>query len=97
MGIKPIGDNYLVEPIEQEEVTASGIVLPDSAKEKPEKGKIKAVGTGKHNNQGNLIPMNPELKVGTVVYFKKYSTTEIKDGKKTYYIIDQDGIFAIEN
>ena len=95
MALKPLGDNLLVKPLEQEEMTSGGIVLPDSAKEKPQKGTIVAVGTGRRSDSGEVISVDPALKVGTTVLFKKYSTTEVKDGGQEYYIIDESGIIAI--
>ena len=95
MALKPLQDNLLVKPLEGEEMTAGGILLPDTAKEKPQKGEIIAVGPGKTGEDGKRIPMDPALKHGVKVLFKKYSTTEIKEGKDEFYIIDEDGILAI--
>ena len=95
MSLKPLQNNLLVKPGENEEVTAGGIYIPDTAKEKPQKGTIVAVGPGKMNPDGKIIPMDPALKVGAHVIFKKYSTTEVKDGADDLYIIDEDGILAI--
>ncbi len=95
MAIKPLQDNLLVEPIEGDQITAGGIVLPDTAKEKPQKGKVIAFGPGKVSEDGKRIPVDPALKVGATVLFKKYSTTEIKDGTKDLYIIDESGILAV--
>lgn len=95
MAIQPTANNLLVEPIEDQQVTAGGIVLPDTAKEKPQKGKILAIGPGRINNDGKRIPVDEALKVGATVLFKKYSTTEVKDGEKDLYIIEEDGVLAI--
>ena len=95
MALQPLQNNLVVQPIEQDEVTASGIVLPDTAKEKPQKGEIIAVGPGRMGDDGKRIPVDPSLKPGTIVLFKKYSTTEVKDGEKELYIIDEDGILAV--
>lgn len=95
MALQPLANNLLVEPIEDQQVTAGGIVLPDTAKEKPQKGKILAVGPGKVNNDGKRIPVDGALKVGATVLFKKYSTTEIKDGEKELYIIEEEGVLAV--
>ena len=79
--IKPLGSRVVVEPIEQEEVTPGGIVLPETAKEKPQKGNVLSVGPGDRDEEGKRIPM--DVKVGDTVLYAKYSGTEIKiDGKK---------------
>lgn len=90
--IKPLGDRVVVEVIEQEETTASGIVLPDTAKEKPQEGRIVAVGKGRYEN-GQLIPM--EVKEGDRVIFSKYAGTEVKIGDKEYLIMRESDILAI--
>lgn len=97
--LTPLEDNVLVEPIEEEETTAGGLVLPDSAKEKPSKGKVVAVWNGKVlDNWGRGAV---DVKEGDVVYFTKYSPDEIsvnEDGtKKTYLIVRQSGILAKES
>lgn len=89
ISFKPLGGRVLVEPIEQEEVTASGIVLPETAKEKPQQGKILAAGPGDRNDKGERIPM--DVKVGDTVLFAKYSGTEVKmDGKKLLILRESD-------
>lgn len=89
MSLKPLGNRVVVEPIEQEEVTAGGIVLPETAKEKPQKGTVIAVGLGDRDDKGNRIPM--DVKEGDVVLFAKYSGTEIKlDGKKVLILRESD-------
>jgi chaperonin GroES len=81
LNLKPLGSRVVVEPIEQEEITAGGIVLPETAKEKPQKGTVLAVGPGDRDEAGKRIPL--DVAVGDVVLFAKYSGTEIKvDGKK---------------
>jgi len=95
MALKPLQDNLVVQPLEQEQTTAGGILLPDTAQEKPQKGKIIAVGPGKMNKEGKHIPLDSALKPGAIVLFKKYSTTEIKESGQELYIIDEDGILAI--
>jgi len=81
LNLKPLGSRVVVEPIEQEEITAGGIVLPETAKEKPQKGTVLAIGPGDRDENGKRIPM--DVSVGDVVLFAKYSGTEIKvDGKK---------------
>ncbi len=93
MNIKPLGDRVLVEAIEQDEVIKGGIVIPDSAKEKPQEAKIVAVGPGKRDEDGKLIPM--EVKGGDVVLTSKYGGTEIKIDDKDYKILNSSDILAI--
>jgi chaperonin GroES len=89
ISLKPLGNRVVVEPIEQEEVTAGGIVLPETAKEKPQKGKVVAVGPGDRDEDGNRIPM--DVSEGDTVLFAKYSGTEIKlDGKKLLILREND-------
>ena len=93
ISLKPLGNRVIVEPSEAEEVTAGGIVLPDTAKEKPQKGTILAAGPGERDDDGDHIPM--DVKVGDVVLYAKYSGTEIKvDGKKLLILRESD-ILAI--
>jgi len=93
ISMKPLGSRVVIEPIEQEEMTAYGIVLPETAKEKPQKGTILAVGPGDRDEDGDRIPM--DVNVGDVVLFAKYSGTEIKyDGKKLLIMRESD-ILAI--
>ncbi len=93
LSMKPLGSRLVVQPIEQEEVTAGGIVLPETAKEKPQKGTVIAVGPGDRNDKGERIPM--DVSVDDVVLFAKYSGTEIKyDGKKLLILRESD-ILAI--
>lgn len=93
MGYKPLGDRILVKPNPSEEKTKSGIVLPDSAKEKPQEGKVVAVGSGARDDKGNKIPM--EVKVGDVVLYSKYSGTEVKINGEEHLIIRESDILAI--
>ena len=88
MNLKPLADRVLVEPAEAEEKTASGIIIPDTAKEKPQQGKIVAVGNGKKDE-----PMT--VKVGDKVLYGKYAGTEIKHDGKEYLIMRESDIFAI--
>jgi chaperonin GroES len=89
ISFKPLGGRVLIEPIEQEEVTAGGIVLPETAKEKPQQGKVLAAGPGDRNDKGERIAM--DLKAGDVVLFAKYSGTEVKiDGKKLLILRETD-------
>jgi chaperonin GroES len=91
--IKPLGDRVVLEPVEKEEKTASGIVLPETAKEKPQEGKVIAVGTGRLDEKGNRIPL--EVKVGDTVIFSKYAGTEVKYGEKEYLILRESDILAV--
>ena len=89
MNLKPLGDRVVVEPIEQEEMTASGIVLPETAKEKPQKGHVLAVGPGTRDDDGKRIAL--DVKVGDMVLFAKYAGTEFKvDGKKLLILKESD-------
>jgi len=91
--LKPLGNRVVVEPAEQDEVTPGGIVLPETAKEKPQKGTVISAGPGDRNDKGERVPM--DLKVGDEVLFAKYSGTEIKvDGKKLLILRETD-ILAI--
>ena len=93
MKIKPLSDRIIVKPAEAEEKTASGIIIPDTAKEKPMKGEIVAVGAGKVSDDGKVIKM--ELKVGDQVLYGKYSGTEIKIDGDEHLIMHQDDILGI--
>jgi chaperonin GroES len=89
ISLKPLGNRVVVEPLEQEEVTAGGIVLPETAKEKPQKGTVLAVGPGERDEDGKRIPL--DVKEGDTVLFAKYSGTEIKlDGKKLLILRESD-------
>ena len=95
LSLKPLGGRVVVEPIEQEEVTAGGIVLPETAKEKPQQGKVLSVGPGDRDEDGKYIPM--DVKVGDKVLFAKYSGTEIKiDGKKLLILRESDLLAIVE-
>ena len=91
--LKPLGSRLVVEPIEQEDVTASGIVLPETAKEKPQRAKVSAAGPGDRDESGNRIPM--DVKVEDVVLFAKYSGTEIKIDSKKLLILKESDVLAI--
>jgi len=93
MKIRPLGDRIMVEVLEAKEKTKSGIVLPDTAKEKPQEAKIVAVGKGRVSDDGKNIA--PEVKVGDVVLFGKYSGTEISVDDKEYLILKEEDILAI--
>ena len=89
ISMKPLGSRVVIEPIEQEEMTAYGIVLPETAKEKPQKGTVLAVGPGERDEKGDRIAL--DVQVGDVVLFAKYSGTEIKyDGKKLLIMRESD-------
>jgi chaperonin GroES len=91
--IKPLGDRVLVEPLEREEVTSSGIVLPDTAKEKPQEGTIVSVGSGRVDDKGQKHAL--EVKAGNKVLYGKYAGTEIKIEGKDYLILSEKDILAI--
>lgn len=89
ISVKPLGNRVIVEPIEQDDVTASGIVLPDSAKEKPQQGVILAAGPGERDDKGARIAL--DVKEGDKVLFAKYAGTELKlDGKKLLILRESD-------
>ena len=94
VNLKPLADRVVVEPLEGEEVTVGGIVLPETAKEKPQKGTILAVGPGKRDDQGQLVPL--DVAVGDVVLFAKYAGTEVKlDSDQTVLVLRESDILAI--
>ena len=93
MKIKPLSDRVVIEPLEAEEKTSGGIYLPDTAKEKPQMGKVVAVGPGKTSDAGELI--KPEVKVGDKVLYGKYSGTDVNVGGKDYLIVRESDILAI--
>lgn len=95
LSLKPLGDRIVVEPVEQEEVTAGGIVLPETAKEKPQQGKVLAAGPGARDDDGKRIAM--DVKVGDKVLYAKYGGTEFKmDGKKLLILRESDILGTIE-
>jgi chaperonin GroES len=91
--LKPLGDRIVIELVEQEEKTASGIVLPDSAKEKPQEGKVVAVGTGRVTENGERVAL--EVKDGDAVIFSKYAGTEVKYEGKEYLILRESDVLAV--
>jgi chaperonin GroES len=91
--IQPLGDRVLVEPLEAEEKTAGGIVIPDTAKEKQQRGKVVAVGKGRTNEEGKVSPL--EVKVNDQVLFGRYAGTEVKIAGTEYLIIKEDDILGI--
>lgn len=92
--IKPLGDKVVVEPVEEEEKTAGGIILPDTAKKKPQLAKVIAVGPGKMLDDGKRGEMG--VKPGDMVVYAKYGGTEVTVEGKDYVILDQDSIYAIK-
>ena len=92
LNLKPLGERLIVKPIEQEEVTASGIVLPETAKEKPQKGDVLAIGPGDRDDDGKRIAM--DVSVGNVVLFAKYSGTEVKIDDDKLLILKESDILA---
>ncbi|WP_029896750.1 co-chaperone GroES [Desulfohalovibrio reitneri] len=93
MNLKPLHDRVLVKRLEEEEKTAGGIIIPDSAKEKPIRGEIKAAGPGKTGDDGKPQPMS--VKTGDKVLFNKYAGTEIKVDGEEYLVMREDDILAI--
>lgn len=93
MNIKPLGERIVLKVLESEEKTKSGIVLPDTAKEKPQMGKVLAVGSGKVLDNGEKLPL--EVKVGDQVLFAKYAGTEVKLDGEEYMILKESDILAI--
>ena len=91
--LKPLGARVVIKPLEREEMTKSGIVLPDTAKEKPQEGTIVAVGPGGLDKNGNKVEMT--LKVGDKVLYQKYAGTEFKIDDEEHLVIDQDAILAL--
>ena len=92
MDLQPLGDRIIVEVLEEEETTVSGIVLPDTAKEKPQRGKILAVGPGARDEDGDYIKM--DVAVGDEVIFSKYGGTEIKVGTEDVLILRESDVLA---
>ena len=93
LNLKPLGDRVVVEPAEKEERTASGIILPETAKEKPQEGEILAVGPGRRDDDGKLIPM--DVKKGDTVLYAKYAGTEVKIEDRKLLILTESDILAI--
>jgi chaperonin GroES len=93
MKVKPLGDRILVKPLEAKEQTKGGIVLPDTAKERPQEGEIVATGEGKKNEEGKLIPLS--LKKGDKILYGKYSGTEVTVDGDEYLIIREEDVLAV--
>jgi chaperonin GroES len=90
--LQPLGDRLIVEALEEEDTTSSGIVLPDTAKEKPQRGRVLAVGPGGRNDRGELIPL--EVAEGDEIVYSKYGGTEIKIGADEYLILRESDVLA---
>ena len=93
MNIRPLHDKVLIKRLEEEKTTASGLIIPDSASEKPSRGEVLAVGKGKTNNNGNVIAL--EVKVGDIVLFSQYAGNEIKADNETLLMMSEDDISAV--
>ena len=92
MDLQPLGDRLIVEVLDEEETTMSGIVLPDTAKEKPQRGRVLAVGPGSRNDKGELVPL--EVAAGDEIIFSKYGGTEIKVGADEVLILRESDVLA---
>jgi chaperonin GroES len=93
MNVRPLGDRVVLKPVEREEVTKSGIVLPDTAKEKPQEGIVEAIGSGRILDNGTKVPM--ELKVGDRVLYAKYAGNEFKVDEVEYLIISEKDVLGV--
>ncbi len=93
VSIKPLFDYVLIRPVDQETSTPSGILLPDSVKEKPQIGEVMAVGEGWHNDDGKIFPL--VVKVGQKVLYKKWGGNEVKVGHEEWMLIEQKDIMAV--
>ncbi|NIQ94791.1 MAG: co-chaperone GroES [Desulfuromonadales bacterium] len=93
MNIRPLQDRIIVERLEEETKTAGGIIIPDSAKEKPQMGKVMAVGKGKMNSEGNYLAL--DVKAGDKILFSKYAGSEIKLEGKEFLIMREDDILGV--
>jgi len=93
VNIKPLGDRVLVQALEEKEVKKGGIIIPDTAKEKPQEGQVVALGTGKRDDEGKLVPFT--VKKGDKVLISKYGGTEVKVDGETYLIMREDDILGI--
>ena len=93
MKVRPLHDRILVERLEEKEVKKGGIIIPDTAKEKPQEGKVIAVGNGKVNDDGKKVPL--DVKAGDKILFGKYSGSEVKIDDKEYLILREEDVLAI--
>ena len=91
--LKPLEDRIVVSPLEAEQVTASGLVIPDTAKEKPQEGKVIAVGPGRVDDKGTRVPV--DVKVGDVVLYSKYGGTEVKYSGEEYLVLSARDVLAV--
>ena len=91
--LKPLEDRIVVEPLEAEQVTASGLVIPDTAKEKPQEGKVVAVGPGRFDDKGARVPV--DVQVGDVVLYSKYGGTEVKYSGQEYLVLSARDVLAV--
>ena len=93
VNIKPLEDRLVVKPLEAEQTTASGLVIPDTAKEKPQEGEVVAVGPGRFDDNCNRVPL--DVKVGDKVIYSKYGGTEVKYGGEEYLILSARDVLAV--
>jgi chaperonin GroES len=93
MNVRPLRDRILVKRLDEEEQRIGGIIIPDTAKEKPQQGKVVAVGSGRVNDEGKTIP--PDVKTGDIVLFGKYAGTEIKLDGEEYLIVREDEVLGV--
>lgn len=93
ISIKPLEDRIVIQQLEAEQTTASGLVIPDTAKEKPQEGKVVAVGAGRVDDKGNRIPV--DVKEGDVVIYSKYGGTEVKIGGEEYLVLSARDVLAV--
>jgi chaperonin GroES len=91
--LKPLEDRIVVSPLEAEQVTASGLVIPDTAKEKPQEGKVLAVGPGRFDDKGARVPV--DVKVGDIVLYSKYGGTEVKYSGEEYLVLSARDVLAV--
>ncbi len=91
--LKPLEDRIVVQPLEAEQVTASGLVIPDTAKEKPQEGKVLAVGPGRFDDKGVRVPV--DVQVGDVVLYSKYGGTEVKYSGQEYLVLSARDVLAV--
>ena len=91
--IKPLEDRIVVKPLEAEQTTASGLVIPDTAKEKPQEGEVLAVGPGRIDDKGNRVPI--DVKVGDTVLYSKYGGTEVKYAGEEYLVLSARDVLAV--
>jgi chaperonin GroES len=90
--IDPLADRIVVKNVEQEEVLASGLVIPDTAKEKPQQGEVVAVGPGRRDDDGKLVPM--DVKIGDIILYAKYTGTEVKLDQTEYLVLNEKDVLA---